>query len=333
MVKLNNNFVKDTLRDRYFRARKEELEFLIDKKTGKIKDNISEPINACLLCYNEQRKLLFRKMGFDFYKCTNCGFIYSSPQLKEEVIFSFYEKSSYDLWIDVLLSEKNQEYDKKKYIYGLKKIERFVSPGSLLDIGSSIGMFLLFAKERRWNAIGLELNEKAIDYARNTLKVQVYKKLLKDVDFEPNSFDAITLWGVIEHFKQPREELIRINRLLKKGGILLIFCPNIDSLVCRILHEKAATFDGGVHTGYFTFKTLKYLLKQTGFLVVYRESFQPDLISILRYLDYNEPYSDIIDNKTVGIQAILSKKLLKQIEKFVLENHLGYKMMVLAKKM
>ena len=96
----------------------------------------------------------FKKQGFNFKKCVNCSHIYVDPQINEQALSKAYtggDKSASDVWMDVLLSSDNQEYDLKKYNVGLDLISKYLSDKSpnpnILDIGCSIGLFLNEAKK------------------------------------------------------------------------------------------------------------------------------------------------------------------------------------------
>jgi SAM-dependent methyltransferase len=326
------SFVKDTKRDVYWKLRKEEIEFLIDSPTDQIKDEYAEPIKVCLLCKSDKRTMLFKKEGFLFYRCHNCGFVYADPQINEEKLIQGYKKSlSNDVWIDVLLTEVNFEYDTGKYLRGLEKIESLKACGDLLDIGCSIGHFLKLARERGWKTVGLELNKKAVKHAREVWGLTVIEKVLSEAAFPDSSFDSVTLWGVIEHLKNPYEVIKEVYRILKSKGVLLTFCPNVDSLVCRVLHEKASCFDGRNHCGYFSPGTIQYLFEQCGFKVVGILSFQPELDTILNFLNFADPYLQNLDWKN-PIKELLGPNLRDQLEKIMLDMKLGYKMMTLAQK-
>ena len=54
------------------------------------------------------------------------------------------------------------------------------------------------------------------------------------------SFDAITLWDVIEHVPDPLDTMRRVASLLKPGGVVMILTPNLGSpLRARLLQGRA----------------------------------------------------------------------------------------------
>ena len=340
------DFVSATGRDVYYRAREREMAMLQDE-TGGIKTEFAEPVSSCPVCGQIGFEMLFMKQGFQIVRCLdtdNCGHVFANPRIREEALMDAYrgqadpdpdQTSANDLWIEVLLSEANQDYDRSKYLNGLNSLEEFLpnttEPRSVLDIGCSIGHFLYLAREKGWQATGLEVNEKAVAHARNVLKLDVRTQLLGDADFAPESFDAVTLWGVVEHLQRPVEVLKQVHHILKPGGLLLTFCPNAASLVCRVLRDRAATFDGRNHPSYFTPDSLRRLVSLTGFENIRMTFHQADLDAVLNYVEGRDPY--MRSTESIGpFREFFSGTNKQEAEHFVLENGYGYKMMTINRK-
>lgn len=103
-----------------------------------------------------------------------------------------------------------------------------------------------------------------------------------------NYYDQILLIDVLEHVKEDLESLIRINSLLKIGGVLIISVPTPN--FPRHLSRKFSNNIGHVRDGY-TIKDLIKLLKITGFKVI-EWSYHTNLLSpyICKfYYSYNIP--------------------------------------------
>jgi len=326
-------FVAETNRAEYFKLRARENMALMDAANGEIRPEFADPIDACLLCGSHERSVLFRKEGFDFLRCHICSFIYANPQILEDKLMRSYEDSSAnDAWIDVLLSSVNMQYDVIKFNNGLNRIESVTGgTGRVLDVGCSIGLFLKSAKERGWEAIGLEMNSRAVQYARENWALEIKKSLLHEAAFADESFDAVTLWGVLEHLKRPVQVISEVYRILKPGGVLLTFCPNVESLVCRVLHERTSCFDGRNHCGYFSPASASFLLKKCGFEILEIQSYQPELDTVLNYLNFDEPYVKE-SNVSNPIKKLFAPNLFDHLEKYLLDNKLGYKFQTLAQK-
>jgi SAM-dependent methyltransferase len=318
---------KDTGRDRYFAARERELAALVDPETGMLDERYARTID-CPLCDSARYERIFVKNGFTFVRCGDCGLVFSNPQTDESLVLEEYRGGvSNDLWVDVLTSPRQLELDRAKFSEILDELEPHRGGGRLLDVGTSIGLFLDLARERGWDGVGTEFGERALAYARDELGLDVTDKTLAEAGFEPNSFDVVTLLSVLEHVNDPRAMLREVRELLKPGGTLFLIVPNVDSLACRVLHEKAATFDGRNHLIYLSPRTLPRLLEAEGFEVDVLHTRVTSLDAILEWLDYREPYSgaDLADDPLA--QWARSSDLWPTFE----ELGLGYKLHCLAR--
>ncbi len=85
-------------------------------------------------------------------------------------------------------------------------LRRYANPGRLLDVGCASGVFLERAASAGWNVLGIEPSERLFEQASARLgRDAVLRTVLSDSDLPPNSFDAITLWDVLEHVTEPVE--------------------------------------------------------------------------------------------------------------------------------
>lgn len=146
----------------------------------------------------------------------------------------------------------------------LETMRQHVSSGKLLDVGCATGDFLTVAKDFGYSVEGLELSRWSSEIVVRK-GIKVHKELLKSISSRLSQrFDVITMWGVIEHFQNPLQEMIYINKLLKTGGILAIWTGDVDGLMSRILGRRWWYWQGQ-HVQYFTNLSLSYLTKLSGF--------------------------------------------------------------------
>ena len=82
------------------------------------------------------------------------------------------------------------------------------------------------------------------------------------VDFQEGSFDAITLWHVLEHVHTLNDTLRQLIRLLRPGGTLLIAVPNVESFDAQHYGPDWAAYDVPRHLYHFSPRTMKLLLKK-----------------------------------------------------------------------
>ena len=175
---------RETGRDRYFAAKKRELDRLLDPATGLVSERFARRI-ACPLCGGERHAELFVKRGYPIVRCEDCSLVFANPQVDEELVLAEYragEESANDLWIDVLTSPRQLELDRAKFAEILDELEPHRGNGTLLDVGTSIGLFLHLAGERGWRGLGTEFGRRALAYARDELGVEAVDTPIDELD-------------------------------------------------------------------------------------------------------------------------------------------------------
>ena len=171
---------RETGRDRYFAAKERELDRLVDPETGLVSERVARWI-PCPVCAGERHARLFVKRGYPIVRCEDCALVFANPQVDEELVLAEYlapGESANDLWVDVLTSPRQLELDRAKFAEILDELEPFRGEGRLLDVGTSIGLFLDLAGQRGWSGIGTEFGARALAYARDELGLEVYDRPL-----------------------------------------------------------------------------------------------------------------------------------------------------------
>ncbi len=319
-----------TGRDRYFAALEREVEELVDPETGLLSSRYSHAID-CPLCGARSHSPLFVKRGCTFVRCDECRLVFANPQVDEALVLERHAgATSADLWAEVLLSERQLALDRPKFAEILDELEPYRGGGRLLDVGCSIGVFLDLARDRGWDGLGIELGRRALRHARDELGLDVLDVPMAEAGLEPQSFDAVTVLSVLEHTNDPRSMLRDVARVLKPGGALYVITPNVESLACRVLHERAATFDGRNHLIYFSPATLRELLERERFEPSALRTTVSSLDPVLEWLAYEEPYSGA--NVSEDPLAARANGRRTEIERLLEELDLGYKQHCLAVK-
>jgi 2-polyprenyl-3-methyl-5-hydroxy-6-metoxy-1,4-benzoquinol methylase len=147
-------------------------------------------------------------------------------------------------------------------------VRKFVSSGTLLDVGASFGHFLA-AADRTFTAYGLELNPTAVEWSRSTFHVNSFVGSVYEIPpAAPAPFDVITAWDVIEHLDEPRRALTTCRSCLKPGGWLFLSTPDAGSMVSRLMGSRWPYQDPLQHVNLFSRANLTRSLDECGFQVV-----------------------------------------------------------------
>jgi 2-polyprenyl-3-methyl-5-hydroxy-6-metoxy-1,4-benzoquinol methylase len=147
--------------------------------------------------------------------------------------------------------------------------------GRLLDVGCGLGYFVKrVAALPGWEAYGYEISPAAVAFARTTLGLSnVFRGKVEDSDFEPRSFDVITLWDVIEHIPDPDPLLSYLCTLLTDDGLLCMHTPNAVIQIpkaklkrrLRGMQPNLHYLEARDHVNIYTVSTLRRVLVRNGF--------------------------------------------------------------------
>jgi len=197
-------------------------------------------------------------LTYRIVKCLDCTHYYASP--KHDNLYVNYDGNVPDA-IYLALQQQRIETDREV----IKEVLKHTPSGNLLDVGCATGDFLHEA-QKYYKAEGLELSSWSTKMARER-GFTVHQCLLEKLDM-PESFDLVTLWGVIEHFEYPAKEIANINKLLKNGGTVALWTGDIDSIFPKVIGKKWWYFQGQ-HIQMFTRKSMIRLFADNGFENIY----------------------------------------------------------------
>ena len=211
-------------------------------------------------------------------RCLACGHVYCSPRL--ENMYQYYK----DVEDEGYLHNEPLRTETARNV--IQTIQKFAPAGRLLDVGCSTGDFLQVAREY-YQVEGLELSHWALEVAKHR-GLTVHPTKLNEITGAHESFDIVTLWGVIEHFEYPKSELERVNRALKMDGIVCLWTGDVDSFYSKFLGSMW-WYRLGQHIQFFSWKSMDHLMSDCGFTRVYKGvypyviSFEYLGISLSRY--------------------------------------------------
>jgi SAM-dependent methyltransferase len=194
-------------------------------------------------------------------KCRRCGLHYIHPRLRDDLIVAGYTQGDDPVYVSQLAARE------RTFAASLAEIERLAGgPGRLLDIGTAAGAFVAAAVRRGWEAEGCEPNRWMAEWGAEHYGIRIRQGSVFDQRYDAGSFDAVTLWDVIEHTPDPRAVLEHCHTLLKPGGLLIVNYPDIGSWMARMLGRRWL-FLTSVHLWYFDRRTIRRMLEGTGFAV------------------------------------------------------------------
>lgn len=205
---------------------------------------------------------------FELYMDEYLDLLITYPKPSEDNLARYYESDNYISHTDGKRSlfEKVYHFVKNNALKNKLKLINNEQPdkGSLLDIGSGTGDFLVIAKQNDWAITGIEPNEKAKQIAIN--KGVCFVSSTKDLD--DNSFDLITMWHVLEHVIDLEEQITELKRILKSTGTIIIAVPNYNSFDAKYYNSFWAGFDVPRHLWHFSKKAIQILFQRENLKVI-----------------------------------------------------------------
>ena len=191
--------------------------------------------------------------------CTACGHgALAEPPPKVAVQIAYEEAAD-----PVSLREEPGQVETARR--ALAAVERIVAPGVVCDLGCWTGSFLVAARERGWEPIGVEPSRWASERAR-ARGLDVRTATMDDSGLADGSLRLVALCDVIEHLEQPASALRIARRLLEPGGALYITIPDAGSRLARIMGRRWWSVIP-MHLQYFTRASVCRLLDAEGFQV------------------------------------------------------------------
>ena len=192
--------------------------------------------------------------------------VYLAPRLDASLIQGGYEAVEDPVF--VAQNPQRVETFKKSVDAIVSRIGLNPKGKKLLDVGCAGGAFPAAARERGFDAEGIEPSRWLSDYGRKTYGLQVRQGILERDTYPMASFDVISLWDVIEHVPEPHEILTTIHGMLRPQGYLWVNYPDIGSWMAKLLGWRWP-FWLSVHLHYYTRTTMRRQIERAGFEVLY----------------------------------------------------------------
>lgn len=137
----------------------------------------------------------------------------------------------------------------------------------VLDVGCGYGTLIERVSAAGHDCFGVEPDPAAVAVAKKR-GLKVRRGVAEELPYPGGSFDVVVLTEVVEHLSRPGKALAEINRVLKKGGLVIITTPNVVSLwlVIERLWDWYARLDyHHEHLFYFSTQSLSSLVEKKGF--------------------------------------------------------------------
>lgn len=253
----------------------------------------------CPLCSNlnglraELNPVVARDEVKTVRRCRSCGMLYISwlcvpkKEYSKAYFFEEYKKQYGKTYLEDFASIKAQGLRRMALINRLCRTKAVRQPAqksaqkslqkpaqneaAVLDIGCAYGAFLSAAADFLWQPFGLDICSDAVDYVVNTLGFfavcAAFPAEKAYFNGTKKTFDALTMWFVIEHFEDLHAVLLKVSESVKTGGVFAFSTPSASGLSARFAKKSFLKNSPSDHFIIWDIKHCRAVLKKYGFKV------------------------------------------------------------------
>jgi len=242
---------------------------------------LSSPFHyvPCPACGATQSSFQFRKLGFDYEECNQCGSLFVNPRPPLDAFQRYYRDSpSVNFWATHFYRETEEarriKLVRPKAELVVLKIEQYSGKprtGSIiLDIGSGYGVLCeeltrilppgcIVAGIEPSQSLGKVCREKGIPLIPKQME-EVFS-----TDLPQGTIVAAISFELLEHLHDPSTFLNACHRVLPSGALLILTTLSWAGFDLQVLRERSRSIHPPHHINFLTPESIKVLLNRHGF--------------------------------------------------------------------
>lgn len=234
---------------------------------------------SCPVCKNQSTQQVLTVKDFTVshelfpvMECNDCSLRFTQDIPCETAIQQYYQSANYISHSNTKKGIVNRLYHFARFFTMLSK-EALVKNatkkqvGMLLDVGCGTGVFVHSMVKAGWNVVGIEPDKDARALALKKYNCDIYSA--EELFILPEAtYDAITLWHVLEHVHGLDAYIDQLKKLLAPGGKLIIAVPNYTSNDAAVYKEYWASYDVPRHLYHFSPASMRKLMELHGLKVI-----------------------------------------------------------------
>lgn len=222
--------------------------------------------------YHSCKDSLVSGETFSVQKCPMCGFALTENPPSPGEIGRYYHSEAY-------ISHSNTRKGLVAWIYqGVRSVmirrKRLLiekisgkDPGSILDIGCGTAHFLHEMHKAGWETKGIEPDKNAREFAAKRFGLEINgPEYLNSLCEQAREFDVITLWHSLEHIHDLTGTLVKLRKMLRSGGLLVVALPNRTGYDASLYGKDWAAWDVPRHLWHFSLYAAQKLFQTNGFV-------------------------------------------------------------------
>ena len=201
-----------------------------------------------------------------YLRCTRCGHFLSDHDLDLSALYdgeymdATYAGDRLRAAYDRIMSLPPERSDN---VARVRRICARLEPGSVLDVGSGLGVFPARMKEAGWRPTALDPDPRAVAHARDHVGVEAVQADFMTVR-ELRRHDLVALNKVLEHVEDPVAMLRRAHAVLAADGTVYVELPDGECAAADGPGREEFFIE---HRHVFSLASLCLLAMRAGFVV------------------------------------------------------------------
>ena len=288
---------------------------------------------TCPVCKKSNISLFVNKYGFDVDKCVDCGLLFCNPYPTGEQVHYYYNSEMKKFENEFFM----ETFEKRVQIFlpRIKLIKKYKSRGSLLDVGSSVGIFVE-ALNQSTHEFDITCCDISLD-ACQRLKAQYPDVKVFNLDYrllgDANKYDVMTMWDTVEHIVDQNELFSSVREVLLLDGVFIFSTPNTNSFEWITAQENHVQLLPPGHVNLMNIDNISILLDRHGFELLDYFTLNPSLD-----IDYvlKASRQKHINSQNVGVfldAFLVDTVFRKSFEDLLRDKKLAGNIVVVARKL
>lgn len=227
---------------------------------------------CCPECTSTEVAPYFSEGEIDFFCCNHCSLVWRNPIPDIPELTAIYKEAyAADNVTSGNTDQESGGYATEQYAAYLSK-NVLQKSDLILDYGTATGELVEKLRSLGFAANGYEFSEEARDYCRLNRNIELFKT---PSDIPKTRYSVITLIEVIEHLREPGQDLRELAGCLEAGGQLFITTPNRNGWRARVEGGRWREARKKFHLYLFDETSIRNLLRESGFNNIRRIRFSP----------------------------------------------------------
>ena len=221
----------------------------------------------CIICGGQNQKMIYDEL---LIHCLDCGFVTANLEIEHKDLMAIYSEKYFkgDAYDDYARDKEEHQQNFRKRMSAVEKIIPPEKLKKIFEIGCAYGFFgELVTKGWKADYTGIDISSDATEYAKTTLKLNVFCGDYLQSFQNAFTFDTVFMWDVIEHLRNPMTVVEKISKEISPGGYMVITTGDIGALLPKLQGRKWRMISPPIHLHYFNKKSITKLLEANGFRI------------------------------------------------------------------